>query len=374
MAIETRAAVPIAATAAQAPAPRLARRRGRVRDPVQQRMRFTERLGLQLESGVALHAAIRVLQQQAGDPEFARVLDAIVSEVVEGKPFSQALSRHPQLFPDSYVNLIAASESGGFMHQVLEQLVAMDERQEQLRRTLAGALSYPVMLAAFSVAVVIFVLVVVFPKFGEMFESIRHKLPFSTLVLMGASDVLRQYWLPIVAALGAGAAALVAWLRRPAGRRLLDAAQLRVPGLRDVFVQVYLVRTMRVMSVSLANGVSVIDTLSSCRAVVSNQRFQELLRRVEARVTEGGGIAAAFNDCEFMPALVRQMIETGEQTGNLAAVMGRIADFYERELTRRVTTLSKMAEPVMLLVMGAVVGIIVSALILPIFRLSGGAH
>ena len=128
------------------------------------------------------------------------------------------------------------------------------------------------------------------------------------------------------------------------------------------------------MGVSLANGVSAVDTLASCRDVVPNREFGKLMRDVEASVSEGRGIAAGFAASAFVPPMVKQMIATGEETGNLATVMGRVADFYERELTRRVAVLSKVAEPVMLLLMGAVVGIIVSSLILPIFKLSRVVH
>ncbi len=348
--------------------------KGQVKKPTEERIRFTERLALQIESGVALHAALRTMQQQAGDPAVARILEAVLTDVLEGRPFSQALSRHPTLFPASYVNLIGASETGGFMHEVLKQLVAMDEKQEQLRSTIASALAYPVILMCFSVAVVLFVLVVVFPKFADMFASIRGQLPFTTIALMAASDALRQHWMAMAAALAAAAGGVVAWLRKPHGRATVNRLQLRVPLLRQIFVQIYLVRTMRVMSVSLGNGVSVVDTLASCRAVVSNLAFQAFLADVERLVIEGHGVAKGFNESPFIPELVREMIATGEETGNLAPIMGRIADFYERELTKRVNALAKMAEPVMLLVMGTVVGIIVSALILPIFKLSSTMH
>jgi len=128
------------------------------------------------------------------------------------------------------------------------------------------------------------------------------------------------------------------------------------------------------MAISLKNGVSLVDTLAACREVVNNRQFQAIISTVETEVTEGKGISKGFNEAKMIPAMVRQMIATGEETGNLSVVMGRIADFYERELTKKVNTLSKLAEPVMLLVMGAVVGIIVSSLILPIFKLSRAVH
>jgi len=340
----------------------------------QDRMLFTERLALLLQTGMALHTALDVLRQQTPSPELAGTIAAILGEVVGGKPLSYALSLHPEVFPGAYVNLIRAAEAGGFVAQVLAQILEMEEKQEKLRATLTGALSYPAFLAVFSAAVVLFVLMVVFPKFAELFESIRDQLPLSTLVFMTVSDALRQHWLPIGAGAAAAAMLLARWARGDAGKAAIDRSKLRLPILRELFVQVYMIRIMRVMSASLGNGVSVLDTLQASRETIDNRLFRDFLLRVEDRVTQGGGIAAAFRAEPFIPVLVRQMLSTGEETGNLALVMGRIADFYERELARKIATVSRMIEPVMLLVMGVVVGMIMISLILPIFQLSRAVH
>jgi type II secretory pathway component PulF len=272
------------------------------------------------------------------------------------------------------VSLVGAAEAGGFLSQVLSQLVDMEDQQERLRSALLGALVYPGFLAFLSVTVVAYVLVGVFPKFAEMFASIRDELPASTIALMALSDALRQHWAVIIVAAGAAGTAVARWLRTPAGGALLDRAKLRLPLLRDLFMQSYMARVMRVMGTSLANRVSVLDTLAACREAVPNREFREFLGRVEQQVVEGRGFASAFQAEASIPVMVRQMIATGDQTGKLALVMGRIADFYERELLKRIATVSKLAEPVMLIVMGVAVGLIVTSLILPIFRLARAVH
>ncbi len=372
-------AIDLQSHAAQAPRPApLQARRASLRAgqgiSTQERMLFTERLALLLETGMALHIALDTLARQTPNPELARTIAAILEEVVGGKPLSYALSRHPEVFPHAYVNLIRAAEAGGFIAQVLAQILEMEEKQEKLRATLTGALAYPAFLALFSTAVVVFVLMVVFPKFAELFESIRDQLPLSTLVFMTVSDTLRHYWLPLAAGAAALAVLLARWLRGDAGKTAIDRQKLQLPLVRDVFVQVYMIRIMRVMSASLGNGVSVLDTLQASRETIDNRSFHDFLLRVEERVTQGGGIAAAFREEPFIPLLVKQMLSTGEETGNLALVMGRVADFYERELARRIATVSRMIEPLMLLVMGVVVGLIMISLILPIFQLSRTVH
>ncbi len=341
---------------------------------VTDRMLFTERLALLLETGVSLHPALTTLADQSGNPAFKNVIDKIIADVTEGKPFSEALAKHPQVFDSTYVNLVKASEQGGFMHQVLEQLVTMDEKQQELNSTITSALSYPAFLILFSVGVVIFVLIAVFPKFAEMFSRIRDQLPISTIVLMWMSDMLRFYWYLIIPAFAGSIGGLIYWLKQPKGMLMLDNAKLTMPGVSNIFIQIYMTRLLRVMSISLSNGVSILDTLVACREVIRNSKFREYMIQIENKVIEGKGIAAGFADAPFIPVLVKQMINTGEETGNLAKVMGRVADFYERELSKRVTTLAKLAEPIMLIVMGAVVGIIVASLILPIFKLSKAVH
>ena len=246
----------------------------------------------------------------------------------------------------------------------------MDKKREELRGTLVSAATYPAFLIAFSLAVVIFVLVVVFPKFGAMFTSIYDQLPATTKALMGISNVLREYWWAVLSGLTVGGLLLRQWLVSAGGRARVDYLQLHVPGIRDIFTQIYLVQCLQVFSLSLVNGVSVMDALNACRDVVRNSVFRTLIANVEDKVQSGAGVAAGFAEADFLPDLAKHMIATGEQTGNLGKVMGRVAEYYEKQLTRKLDAVSKLAEPIMLLVMGVVVGVLVSSLILPIFKLS----
>jgi len=341
---------------------------------VTERMVFTERLALLLETGVSLAEAVKVLHRQAEDPGVAEILGAIEASVGDGKPFSYALARHPKMFSQTYVSLVAAAEDGGFLPEVLEQLRSMDEKASELRANIVSALSYPGFLILFSVAVVIFVLVVIFPKFQDLFMSIRDQLPGPTIVLMFMSDALRNYWWLLLLVGGAAAGMLAAWLRTPAGKRAMDRAKLRTPVVKDIFIQIYLNQTLGVLGMSLANGVPITAALKAAQEVVDNSVFFDFLQTVQRHVNEGRGVAAGFVEAEFMPPMVRQMIATGDQTGNLAKVMTRVAGFYGREINKRVATLAKAVEPVMLLVMGVVVGLIVASLILPIFKLSRAVH
>ena len=183
---------------------------------------FTEQLALMLETGANLHQALQMLQEQNQQPAMAEVIEKLLNDVAGGRTFSAALSEHPDVFSTTYVNLVAASESGGFVHQVLAELLSMEEKADELKTTVRSDLAYPIFLSLFSLGVVVFVLVVVFPKFGAMFAKIHDQLPMTTIVLMHASDFLRSYWIQTIAALAAMTMLALRWAASPKGRDTLD--------------------------------------------------------------------------------------------------------------------------------------------------------
>lgn len=334
------------------------------------RILFSERLAILLETGVPLHSSLEIICREEENPQVKRVLENIVQEISEGGSFSGALARHPRFFSSSYINLIAASEKGGFMPQILEQLITMDTKVEEMRSKLLSTLFYPAFLILFSIAVIIFVLTVIFPKFADLFASIKDQLPFTTIILMTMSDLLREHWLSITGGIGFLVFLIIKWLTMSEGREFIDRKKLTLPVIKDIFIQVYMVHILRVMGLSLASGVTIVDTLNSCRDVVKNSVIRRFITKLGKNVTEGQGLASGFKDAEFVPPMLASMISTGEAAGNLPAVMQRVADHYETDLSKKLTTVSKLIEPFMLIVMGVLVGLIVSSLILPIFKLS----
>jgi type II secretory pathway component PulF len=348
------------------------RREPRIGD--RERLFLTEQLALMLETGVALHAALSSLRRQSANPALQRLLGELADEVAGGRPFSQALARHPEVFSRTYVNLVGASEQGGFMHEVLSQILRMEERRAALRSAMVAAFTYPAFLLAFSVAVVVFVLTTVFPKFATLFGRIASELPWTTRMLMSLSDALVHQWPLLLAGTALAGWLAVRWMSSAAGAASLDRFKLAAPGIGGIFVELYLVHTLRVLSLSLSNGVTIMDALAACRDLIDNRLFREELGRVERAVEEGKGLTAAFLEAELLPMAVREMIATGDQTGRLAQVAGRLADFHEQALQKRLAQLAKLVEPLMLLIMGALVGVLVASLILPIFKLAHAVH
>lgn len=334
------------------------------------RILFSERLAILLETGVPLHSSLDILHRQEENPHVKDLLQTILQDVSGGDAFSHAIARHPQLFSSIYVNLIAASERGGFMPQILQQLITMDNKTEAMRSRFFSTMFYPAFLILFSIAVVVFVLTVIFPKFSDLFASIEDQLPFTTLILMGMSDLLREHWISITGGLGFLMFLFIKWITMSEGKEFFDRKKLTIPVIKDIFIQIYMVQLMRVMGLSLSSGVSIIDTLNSCRDVVKNSVIRNFIAKLSKNVTEGQGLSSGFKEAEFIPGMLTSMISTGETAGNLPAVMQRVADHYETDLAKKLANVSKLAEPFMLLVMGIIVGLIVSSLILPIFKLS----
>lgn len=341
---------------------------------LKQRMVFTESLSLLLETGVSLLEALKAMQLQTDEPLLTEIIGSLATIISEGKSFSAALAAHPEMFSGTYTSLVAAAEEGGFLPQVLAQLLRMDEKNSQLRSNIVSALSYPAFLIVFSIAVIVFVLVAIFPKFESLFASIHDQLPVTTIFLMAMSAIILNYWLFILIALAAGAWAIITWTRSKAGKLTLDRLRMSLPVIKDIYIQIYLSQTLSVLGLSLSNGVPITVALKACQGVVDNSIFAKFIDNIRTHVNEGRGIAVGFTESPIVPPMVRQMVATGEQTGNLGMVMTRVAEFYERELSQRISVLSKAVEPVMLIVMGAVVGLIVVSLILPIFKLSRAVH
>lgn len=338
------------------------------------RILFVEQLALMLETGGDLHTSLKMLAKQSDNRAISDVITILADDIGEGKTFSEALSRHPHVFSDTYVSLIAASESGGYLQRILEHLLEMEKQHEELRSTLISAISYPAFLLLFSLGMVVFILAIVFPKFGNLFTSIQDQLPVTTIFLMGLSRIITQYWWEVGLGMFAAIMLVVIWAKSVQGNQVFDELKIKMPGLKNIFIKVYLIQTMNILALSLKNGINLVDALKLAKGVVKNRGFNEFLDRVLNDVTEGQPLARGFNATEFIPPIVQQMISTGEQTGKLALVSDRIADYFQRDLEKLLKIFAKAIEPTLLLVMGVVVGILVSSLILPIFKLSHVVH
>jgi type II secretory pathway component PulF len=339
-----------------------------------ERMFFIEQLALMLETGTDLHTSLHVLAQQADHAELARIITTMRDDIGEGRTFSSALAKHPQVFSKTYISLIAASESGGYIRRILDHLLVMEKQRDELRNTLISALSYPAFLMLFSLGMVVFILAVVFPKFGQLFKSIQDQLPITTIYLMKLSHLITNYWWGLAIGLSALVVAGSLFLQSQQGRELVDRLKLSLPGIKSIYIQIYLIQMMRILALSLKSGVNLMEALELCKDVVQNAVFVRFIEGLSNDVMEGRKLAQGFKNSDMIPPIVKQMVTTGEETGNLELVSDRIAEYFQNNLEKLLKIMTKAIEPLMLLVMGVVVGVLVSSLILPIFKLSHAVH
>ncbi len=333
-------------------------------------LQFTDQLALLTDTGVSLAQAVRTIAEQESHPRLRRLLEDLLEKLEQGEDFSRALEDHSRLFGPTYVALVRAGEATGLMSQMLQRVADYLRAELDTRRKVRAAMAYPCVMAVMAVGVTIFLLTYVLPKFTPLFSRRGMELPLPTRVVLAISHALMGYWWAWLLALGAGGVALAWALRSEAGRWHWDGLKLRLPVLGPLVQRIILSRSLRTLGVLLHCGVPLLDALRLTSQVSGNRRYQESWDRVSEEVTAGKEIHVVLQEEPLFPPMLVQMIATGEETGRLDEVLQRISQHYDREVEAALKTATSLIEPLMIGVMGVVVGGIGLALMLPIFKLS----
>lgn len=331
---------------------------------------LTRQLATLLGAGVPLVEALDVLLQQAPGAGLQRIVAEVREEINQGRTLTAALATQARYFPPLYINMVRAGEASGNLELVLERLAEVRERQDQLQGKVWAALAYPLLMAVFGTAVVLFLLVSVVPGISEIFRESAAILPLPTRVLLAASDGLRQLWW--LFALGL---ALALWggdrLRRQGrGRRFWDGLRLRCPLLGRLAHHVLLARFATTLAGLLHSGVGLLPSLAIVRALVDNVLVAEALDTAMERIGAGGGFAESLADSPWFPPALRRMIGVGERSGSLETLLEKSGIAYEREVDASLGALTALLEPALILAMGLVVGFVVLSILLPIFMMN----
>ncbi len=336
-----------------------------------ERAAFFERLSLMLDAGTSLHSALdSMLRSGNSSSALNPVIAQLKKDVNNGATFADGLSKHPNLIDGVQLKLISAGEQGGFLPEVITKVVDFEARQNKLRASVVGALTYPAVLMFVSLLVCMFVLLVVFPQFKDMFSALDDKLPFVSQLMFSLSNQLTENSIVFIPLFSVSFALLLKWSFSDAGKAAFRVILFRIPFTRSMYVNYAISQMTRVLGLALEHGVSVSDALFYLKGTFANSEIGKTLEDVEELVDSGQGLSAGFERSEHMPDLVKQLVSAGEEAGALAQVFSKLATHYETEIDRQVSLLGKIAEPIMLLIMGVLIGGLVSALILPIFKLS----
>ncbi len=331
---------------------------------------FCQQLAVMLETGVPLSESLEALMKQTKQKEFRDVLNGVYDDVCGGDALSTALARRKRVFPRIVVSLVRASELSGTLPMMLERVASYLSRERKTIREVTGAMTYPMIMGFTAIVVTSLIVTFVLPRFAKIYEMRSATLPMPTKILMGISDGLLgtwMYWIPAVIAIIISA---VLWHKTVSGRNFFDWLKLKTPVVGPMFSQLYTTRASRTLSTLLAAGVGILDAIGICRDVTNNVQFDQLWTEMENDVRNGHPISDSVFDSKYVPSYVASMMASGERSGKLPDVMDRVAGFTDEELEARVKKVSSMIEPLMILVMGAVVGGVAIAMLLPIFSMS----
>jgi type II secretory pathway component PulF len=335
---------------------------------------FSGQLSLMIEIGTPLNVGLSSIAIQIKNPVFKQAITDIVADVEEGALLSTAMGKYPKIFSDVYVSLIKAGENSGELKDMLDRAVLVQEKQEKFLDTLKKAMTYPLILCCVSVAVVIFLLTFVFPRFAVLFEEIEDILPASTKVLLYLSKSIRSSWLFAAILVGISVGGIYTFAKSTKGRLLIDKLKMSLPVVDKLFIRIYLVQMMRTLGFLMVCNVPLMEALQITRRGANNLIFVQFIDKTTRNLEEGRGMSLAFIESAFIPESAKQIVKTGEETQNIAKVMLRLSDYYEQEIDDQMKKFATIIEPALLIVMGVVVGGIVMSLILPIFKLSKMVH
>jgi type IV pilus assembly protein PilC len=333
---------------------------------------FTRQLATMIDAGLPLVQCLDILANQTENPAFKKVLFSVKNSVEQGGTFSESLRKHPRVFDELYVNLVAAGEIGGILDTILNRLAIYIEKAVKLRGQLKSAMYYPTGILVVAIGVICVMLLKVIPVFEKMYKDMGNaKLPGATLVVVGISHGFVNRWYLIFGTLVGVIVAFVAVRRTEQGAEIIDRVLLRLPVLGPTLRKIVVARFTRTLGTLLASGVPILDALDICAKTAGNRVVQSGILKAKDKISEGHDMASPLAESKVFPTMVVQMIGVGEQTGAMDQMLTKIADFYEEEVDAAVSGLTSLIEPVMMAFLGVVVGGLIIAMYLPIFRLAG---
>ncbi len=330
---------------------------------------FSRQLSTLVSAGVALVAGLNILTEQIESPPFKVVVTKVKEDIEGGLSIADAMKKHPTAFSDLYVAMIKAGEVGGILDVILERLSTYLEAAEELKHKVKGAMTYPAVMAIVAAAVTVFLLVGVIPTFQEIFASFGAELPLPTRIVVGLSDALQNYW---YAFLGVPVVLFILfkkWVKTENGKKIFDTNVLKLPMFGPLLRKVAVAKFTRTLGTLVKSGVPILQALETVAQTSGNKVIEKALLDARESIREGERISEPLRKSGVFPPMVVQMIAVGEETGNLDTMLTKIADFYDQEVDVAIKSLTSMIEPLVIVVMGILVGGIVIAMFIPMFEL-----
>jgi type IV pilus assembly protein PilC len=331
---------------------------------------FTRQLATMMKSGVPLLQAFDIVGKGHSNPSVSRLLFDIKTDVETGSSLQQAFKKYPLYFDDLYCNLIGAGEAAGILDTLLDRLASYKEKIQAIKSKIKGALFYPTAIIAVAFIITAVIMIFVVPAFKELFSSFGAELPGPTLVLMQISDFFVSYWWLIFGGLGGGLYTFFYfWKRSKKMQSIMDRLMLRLPVFGELIRKASIARWSRTLSTMFAAGVPLVEAFDSVAGAAGNAVYFDATKAIQREVTTGNSLTVAMQNTEVFPSMVLQMVAIGEEAGSLDAMLSKVADFYEAEVDDAVAALSSLMEPIIMVVLGTLIGGMVVAMYLPIFKM-----
>ena len=333
---------------------------------------FTRQFSVMLDAGLPLVQCLDILGQQQDNPYFAKVISRTREDVEAGSTLADAMSRHPKVFEQLFVNMVEAGETGGILDIILQRLSTFLEKLVKLKSDVKSALVYPVAVIAISIIVISVIMIFVIPSFKSIFESLvgpGESLPWLTEMVVDLSSFMASFWWLIAIALGLVFYGLKTYYKTPKGKKMLDGLSLKIPIIGEILRKIAISRFSRTLGTLLSSGVPILESLDITARTSGNVVVEEAILKVRVAIEQGETFLEPLKQAKIFPPMVCQMIGIGEQTGALDAMLSKIADFYEQEVDSAIANLLAMLEPAMIMFLGVTIGTIVIAMYLPLFSL-----
>ncbi|MBQ72599.1 MAG: pilus assembly protein PilC [Planctomycetaceae bacterium] len=331
---------------------------------------FTTQLAVMIRAGISIRQALDGISEQTTNAKFKVVLQEIKADIESGRQFSEAIAKHPKLFGPLYISMVRASEMSGAFARMLDRIAAYLQQELETRKMVVGASIYPGIIATMAIGVTVFLLTFVLPRFAGVFEGKEEALPGPTKFLMSVSDfMVESWWVLLIAAAGLISGFLI-FIRTDLGGFWWDRLKLSMPIAKRMFRALYISRSLHTMGELLNAGVPMLDTLAITGDISGNRLFRRMWRNVHSSVRQGRKIQSQLGKSSLLPRSVVQMVAAGEDSGKLGEVLDEVSEYYHRLLRDAIKSVTSMIEPLMIVIMGSVVGFIAMAIILPIFKMS----
>ena len=331
---------------------------------------MTRQLSVLLGAGVPLVKSLEALISQITNPMLKKIMAQIKESVNQGNSLALSVSQHPRIFSNIYINMVHSGEASGSLDVVLDRLAEFGERQQALRGRFKAALAYPVFMSLIGTLVLFFLITFIVPNITRVFTEMHQTLPLPTMVLIEVSNFLLSFWWAILLVIFTGIVILRQSKKRPGVGYIWDKIKLRIPVLGSINQKIALARFGRTLGSLLQSGVPLISALEIVGKIVGNSLIAKVIDNAVDDIQAGKSLASTLSQSQWFPSMVVQMISVGEQSGEIEAMLNKIADIHEREVESHIMALTSMLEPVMILIMGLIVGFIVISILLPIFEMN----